>query len=859
MKTKKKFSRLSTDIHPLRYDITLKPDLEAHLFTGSEKISLVLEKPLQTITLHSKDLEIISATISFGKKSLIAQVEYNEEDETISLSFETAIPKGKAVLEFSFAGILADTMRGFYKSTYVVDGKERTMATTQFEATDARRAFPCFDEPARKAIFDIHLVVPAGLTAVSNTLPVRVAEHEAGYKVISFAPTPRMSTYLVACIVGDFEALEAKTTRGVAVRVLTVPGKVHQGKFALDVTVRCLEYFENYFKIPYPLNTLDMIAIPDFSSLAMENWGAITFREIGLLVDEENSSTATRQMVALVIAHELAHQWFGNLVTMEWWTHLWLNEGFATYIEHLAVDELFPEFDVWSQFATGMSGHGLAHALKLDALSTTHPVEVAVHHPNEIGEVFDRVSYDKGATVIRMLAEYIGEKDFRDGLRHYLKKHMYKNTQTEDLWDSFEYVSKKPVRKMMSVWTGKSGYPVLSISRSGKSGISVSQKRFYSSVQSAKKSTDTTLWPVPFSLNGVKGEKQLGLITKRTTKFTDVGDGWIKTNARETALYCTQYEGELLGALIEPIQKQILSPVDRLGVIRDLYALAQAGTVSTTTVLEMLAVYKGETSYAVWVEILSGVRSVSNLIYGTPAYAPLSAYINELLTGIIEHVGWNALEGESQDMALLRPLVLGTASIYGNKRVVQEALLRFKNRTEKAIHPDLRGFIYATFVREGGEREFSEILELYQSESLHEEKNRFLYALGSTKSKKLLGKLLVYALSDNVRMQDRNGVFANVLANHAGRDLAWTYMQKNWKHIGEAYGDGNHLLSRLVESLNRFTTKEAYTSIAQFFKTHSAPSAERTITQTLEHIDSNIRWLARDGKKITQWLQSRVR
>lgn len=857
MKKHHKFSRLSTDVHPVRYDITLHPDLEAHVFSGKETISLVVDVPTDTITLHSKDLEILSVSISYGKKVFTGIVAYNEDDETISVSFTSVIPKGKASLSFSFRGVLADTMRGFYKSTYVVNGETRTMATTQFEATDARRAFPCFDEPARKAIFDIHLAVPAGLTAISNTLPVSVAEHEAGYKVVSFAPTPRMSTYLVACIVGDFETLEARTKRGVLVRVLTVPGKVHQGAFALDVTVRCLEYFEQYFGIPYPLNTLDMIAIPDFSSLAMENWGAITFREIGLLVDEDNSSTATRQMVALVIAHELAHQWFGNLVTMEWWTHLWLNEGFATYIEHLAVDALFPEYDVWSQFATGMSGHGLAHALKLDALSTTHPVEVPVHHPNEIGEVFDRVSYDKGATVIRMLAEYLGEKDFRNGLRHYLKKHTYKNTQTEDLWDAFEHISKKPVRKMMSVWTGKSGYPLLTLAKHPKKGIIVSQKRFYSSVKSAQKSADTTLWPVPVATLSIKGEKQHGLLSKRTQVIPENVDFWIKANARETALYRTKYEGVLLGALVEPIATKLLSPVDRLGIIRDLFALAQSGEVSTTTVLEMVSVYKQETSYAVWVEIISGLRTILNLVHETSSYDALRSYSNEIISQCIETVGWDAVIGESHDTALLRSLVLGFASTIGNELVIKEALFRYRNRKTTPIHPDLRGFVYATYVRMGGEKEFNEIYSAYRAEFLHEEKLRYLHALGAVQSKKLIQKLFSMTLTDTVRMQDRNGVFSAVLAGYTGRELAWNFLQKHWKRIGEAYGDGNHLLSRLVESLNRFTTKEVYKSIATFFKTHSAPSAERTVTQTLEQIDSNVRWLARDGKKITQWLKNR--
>jgi puromycin-sensitive aminopeptidase len=857
MKNKKQFKRLSTCVVPVRYNITLKPDLEARTFVGNEDIDISLTQSCKDIIIHSKDLHIQSVFVSTKNKRVPGRVFYDEQSETILLSFEETVLKGKATLHFSFSGVLTDTMRGFYMSQYVVNGEQRTMATTQFEATDARRAFPCFDEPSHKAIFDIHLIVPVGLTAISNTLPVTIAEHEAGYKMVSFASTPKMSTYLVACIVGDFEALEVKTKRGVLVRVLTVPGKVHQGAFALDVTVRCLEYFEQYFGIPYPLNTLDMIAIPDFSSIAMENWGAITFREIGLLVDEDNSSTATRQMVALVIAHELAHQWFGNLVTMEWWTHLWLNEGFATYIEHLAVDALFPEYDVWSQFATGMSGHGLAHALKLDALSTTHPVEVPVHHPNEIGEVFDRVSYDKGATVIRMLAEYLGEKDFRNGLRHYLKKHTYKNTQTEDLWDAFEHISKKPVRKMMSVWTGKSGYPLLTFVKHPKKGISVSQKRFYSSVKSAQKSTDTTLWPVPVATLSIKGEKQHGLLSKRTQVIPENVDSWIKANARETALYRTKYEGALLGALVEPISTKLLSPVDRLGIIRDLFALAQSGEVSTATVLEMVSVYKQETSYAVWVEIISGLRTILNLAHETSSYDALRSYSNEIISRCVETVGWDAVSGESHDTALLRSLVLGFASTIGNELVIKEALFRYKNRKTTPIHPDLRGFVYATYVRMGGEKEFNEIYSAYSAESLHEEKLRYLHALGAVQNKKLIQKLLSMTLTDTVRMQDRNGVFSTVLAGYTGREIAWNFLQKQWKRIGEAYGDGNHLLSRLVESLNRFTTKEAYKSIATFFKTHSAPSAERTVTQTLEQIDSNVRWLARDGKKIAQWLKNR--
>src|SRR3989344_4623814 len=454
---KKNDVRLPSSVVPVEYKIELKPDLENFTFEGIETISLSLLKSSSYLTLHSKELEIETASILIAKEKVFAKISYNEKKETATFLFPKLIPKGKLELTLVFKGILNDKMRGFYKSQYKIGETVHHIATTQFEATDARRAFPCFDEPAQKAVFHVSLIVPHGKTAISNTLPASVAEHESGFQIIKFHPTPKMSTYLLAFIVGDFEYIERKSNRGVIVRVYTIPGKVHQAKFALGVTVRTLEFYEKYFDIPYPLDTLDMIAIPDFQSLAMENWGAITFREVGLLVDEQNTSTGSKELIAEVIAHELAHQWFGNLVTMEWWTHLWLNEGFASYIPYLVIEKLFPKWNIWERFTNDTQGI----ALRLDALKTTHPIEVEVHHPDEIGEIFDAVSYSKGASIIRMLANYIGAENFRNGLRYYLKKHSYKNTETIHLWQAFEKVSKKPVARMMHNWTSKPGYPVV--------------------------------------------------------------------------------------------------------------------------------------------------------------------------------------------------------------------------------------------------------------------------------------------------------------------------------------------------------------------------------------------------------------
>ncbi|MEI6316241.1 MAG: M1 family metallopeptidase [bacterium] len=857
-KIKKTSVRLPTIATPIHYAITLKPDLESRTFFGHETIMVSLEKQTKKITLHSTELSIKTVNIIFGKHNIEAsKITYNTNIETVTFEFKQMLPKGKLKLSIVFTGILAENMRGFYTSKYVVDGVEHVMATTQFEATDARRAFPCFDEPTHKAVFDVNLIIPGDKMAISNTLPTSIIEHEAGYKIVSFASTPKMSTYLLAFIVGNFEWLEQKTKSGVLVRVLTVPGKSHQGAFALDVTVRCLEFYEEYFGISYPLNTLDMIAIPDFSSLAMENWGAITFREIGLLFDEKHTSIAYKQLVALVIAHELAHQWFGNLVTMEWWTHLWLNEGFATYIEFFAIDKLFPEYDIWSQFivgATATGGHGLGSALHLDALSHTHPIEIEVHDPNEIGEIFDAVSYDKGAAVIRMLAEYLGEKDFQKGLQQYLKKHSYKNASTIHLWEAFEKVSKKPVKKMMSVWTKKAGYPILEAHIS-KNNILLSQKRYFSSSTSAKKIKDHTLWPIPISCATKDGEHKFPLMAKKQMIIPPPVDSWIKFNSRETSLYRTLYDKQLITLLQKPLIEKTLSVSDRVGIVRDAFSFAESGEMNTTDVLELVLLYKNETEYIVWIEIVSGLLFIANILHDTKSYVNFKKYTRDVLSEIITHVGFDMQSGESENNTQLRSLILNTASYFGNTDVIEWAKKAFMYRNEKNIHPDLRKCVYATLIREGGEIEYEILLVMYRNETLHEEKNRILAALGKTQNKKLLLRTLDFALQDEVRMQDRNGLFASVLTNPYGKDLGWLYLKTNWQKIGEVYGEGNHLLSRLISALNLNTTKQSYDDIKSFFKTHRDSSAERTIQQTLEHIDSNIKWLARDEIKISKWLK----
>ncbi|MFA5841010.1 MAG: M1 family metallopeptidase [Candidatus Paceibacterota bacterium] len=867
--------RLSKNVIPIKYDMELRPDLDNFTFSGVEVIDLSISKNTKTITLHSKEIEIDTADILVNGKKIFAKITYNKKQETATFSFSKVIKKGKLKLTLTFRGILNDKMRGFYRSRYNVNGKEYHMATTQFEATDARRAFPCFDEPAHKAVFHVSLIVPKGKTAISNTLPISTLEHEAGYEIIKFSPTPIMSTYLLAFIIGDFEYLESKTKKGVQVRVFTTPGKKHQAKFALDCAVRTLEFYEKYFDIAYPLPGLDMIAIPDFASGAMENWGAVTYRESALLVDENHSSASNKQWVALVVAHELAHQWFGNLVTMEWWTHLWLNEGFASYIEYLAVDKLFPKWDIWTQFSTS----DLGVALRLDALKSTHPIEVKVHHPDEIGEIFDEVSYSKGASIIRMLADYLGEKDFRDGLRHYLKKHSYKNTETSDLWGAFEKVSKKPVAKMMHNWTSKPGYPVIKASIV-KNKLSLTQERFFASPKSKALAKDKTIWQVPISVNN-KGFTQKHFLSRlsqaveprmsdfsaekyATAKEVVSRKTFLKINFGETGFYRTAYSKELLEKLIEPVSKNLLSPRDRLGIVRDLFALAEAGTIPTTDALEFLVAFNNEDNYTVWVEIATGLSRLGQLIAKTPTKEKLDKLVLELFSPVALRLGWNkklAHHGGDDELhadTLLRSLAISRAGVSGDKKIISEARKKFSQiQKGHQVSPDIRGAVYSIVATHGGIKEYNILIKQYKNETLHEEKNRIGNALGDFSNSKILKMACEFALSKNVRIQDTVGILSGVGANPHGRDIWWNFIQKNWKTLVSRYGEGGLTLGRAVKAISGSSEEKHLKNFKKFFANHEAPGAKRAIEQIIERLESNVAWLKRDKKIIEKFLKNK--
>ena len=449
--------RLPDTVRPEKYSIELRPNLKAFSFDGSESIRIQVARPTKTIALNAEGLEVREATVSSSKGGSrpATSIDFDSKREVLQLNFAESIPSGPATLRLSFSGTLNDELAGFYRSRYTMsDGKQGYMAATQFESTDARRAFPCWDEPGAKATFEVSLVVPEGMTAVSNTPPIDEKDLGDGMRLVRFAETPRMSTYLLAFAVGPLDSIEGKARRGTKLGVWALPDRIGHSRWALDEAIRILDYLNDYYGIPYPLEKLDHIALQDFAAGAMENWGAITYRERILLFDPATSSAQTRQTIVEVIAHETAHMWFGDLVTMAWWDDLWLNESFASWMGAKTTGALHPEWKMWTQFLEEDIVRGLA----LDGLKSSHPIEVPVRDPAEIREIFDDISYSKGASILRMLEQFLGEATFRRGIRDYLKAHAYGNARTEDLWRALTAASRQPVRALMGSWTRQTGF-----------------------------------------------------------------------------------------------------------------------------------------------------------------------------------------------------------------------------------------------------------------------------------------------------------------------------------------------------------------------------------------------------------------
>lgn len=864
--------RLFDQLQPQNYQLQLTPNAKTMAFSG--QVTIVATKkgrPSQRITLHQKDLTITAARLYHltkqGEREIVLDRHNTHKrfDELRIHAAEMLYP-GEYRIEIAFKGKITRPMNGLYPCFFndqQNDNKESILLATQFESHHAREVFPCIDEPAAKATFDLTLTTPKNDVVLANT-PAIKRETNGDKQTITFETTPKMSVYLLAFVIGNLQFKEAKTKSGTVVRTYATPQNTPLTAFALDVAVRCLEFYNDYFSLPYPLPKCDLIALPDFASGAMENWGCITFREQCMLVDPQNTSLPVKQYVAMVVAHELAHQWFGNLVTMRWWTDLWLNEGFASWIEYMAVDHLFPEWDMWTQFITDEQ----QNALHLDGLENTHPIEVAVNHPDEIRSIFDTISYSKGASVIHMLHQYLGAEDFRDGLRHYLAKHAYQNTDTTDLWEALATVSKKPVKDFMHTWTSQPGYPLLTTNVSEpktdakkadkllQTTVSISQQRFYTNP--TKKHHHHPVWPVPLHsnlepniLDGVNGQWQVDI-------KSDSAMPW-KLNRQHAGFYRVIYDHDHLQKLAKHIKAKDLGPLDRLGILADVFEATKAGYHDSVSFFELLEFYRHEDNNAVWDIIASSINTTRLIMDDEELRLALRPYINELVSQQLKRLGWKAPSGESHFDSLLRPTILSMASMAENESVVNESLKQFAAISKPSeLDPDLRGVILHTAVRHGNKDTFNKLLTMHNNSTLSEERITLASALTSFKQPELIDEALGLITTDTVRLQDVSYWIAYSFMNRYAKLKTWKWLQKHWDWLNKHLGTDMSFSRLPMYAAAPFSDRDYLKEYRAFFSTVMSPHLERSFKQGIETIEWHAAWQTRDKQAVVNYFQNKA-
>ena len=756
-----------TDVVPSHYALELSPNLDLLTFSCAEQITVNVVKQCSSITLHSKEISIVTASFTSaadGAKVAVSKISYDLVLHTVRLDFgDKPMALGQGKVEISFSGILNGDMAGFYKSTYTdASGNKQIMASTQFEALDARRAFPCVDEPSVKCTFAVTMIVAEHLRAISNMPEIACQYLPNGKKKVVFDVTPKMSTYLLAWAVGVFDMVRAVSKNNVEIRIFSPPGRAEQGRFALDCGVRALDFYDDFFGIPYPLPKLDMLCVTEFAMGAMENWGLVTYREVALMIDDEKASPQAKQRVAIVVAHELAHQWFGNLVTMAWWDGLWLNEGFAAWMEHFCIDALYPEYEIWSQFTTDAFGA----AQRLDSLKTSHPIIVPIKHAEEVEQVFDAISYCKGSCVVNMVYTVLGYDQFRRGLQIYFKKFAYGNTETEDLWAAWSEASGLDVSALMRTWTMNMGYPYLKVveEKWGATDLVVTLEQDWF-LADGSKTPDAPLWSVPLLFATPSGTSDKAqIMTQKRQEFTialkGAGD-WVKINTSQAALARVLHTTQMNDRLKAGLQSGTVSPVDRAAILLDTYALVKAGLAQPESVIEVLRSLENETSSIVWgamQSVLSGMYLLLEQISSAVTDA-FRAFGAKLVLSALAKVGWDPKAQEGHTDKLLRATILALLDTFAcnDPAVVAEARRRFAGHfDDPAMLPsDYKTTVYKIVLQAGGAEEYEKILKTYYATEDNQERKYALFSLGCTNDVALKQRTLDWGVSSgDVKLQD---------------------------------------------------------------------------------------------------------
>ena len=842
--------RLPRDVRPVRYDLVIEPDLDAARFVGEVAIAATLSGPVDSVTLNTAELECSDATLRQGDITVGAEISFDAETERMTLR-----PLGGAQLEpgdvriaCRFAGELNDKLRGFYRSTFVNDaGETRTIATTQFESTNARRAFPCFDEPDFKAVFGVTMIVPSDLMAISCGELVSSEPTADGRRRDTFADTMHMSTYLMAFIVGDLEATDPVDVGGVPLRIVHVRGKSSLTGFGLEAAAFALAWLVDYYGIDYPGTKVDLIAVPDFAFGAMENMGAITFRETLLLADPAKATTAELLRIVDVIAHELAHMWFGNLVTMDWWNGIWLKEAFATFMQVTTTDAFRPEWQRWDEFSIERGA-----AFDVDALSTTRPIEYEVVSPEDAEGMYDVLTYEKGAAVVRMLEQYLGAAGFAAGVRHYLNRHSYANVTTTDLWDALEESSGEPVRAVMDGWIFRGGYPILAVELHS-AGLEISQHRFmYSDSGDDGAAAEASTWSVPVIVRARVDGKivERRLLLEGPSVRLDMGGPveWAVVNAGGHGYYRVRYSGELLARTARQAL-EVMAPIERYGLVDDTYAAVVAGHAPASEFVQLVTDLASETDLHVWQRIVWGLKGL-HAIAEPHGRDTLAVLIRDLATTALGVLGFEPRSDEPDLDRELRGVLFEAAGGRGRDELVRaraRELFDAAPHGAATVEPNLAAAAVQVAAAAGDETDYERMVELYRGADTPQSELRYLQALLLFDRRDLFERTLELFATE-VRTQNAPYLLSAAMTHLDWGPVAWEFVRDQWDDLTERFPQNS--IARMAGGVRGLSTRSLATEVEAFFADHEVPQGALTVAQHLEKMWVNVRLREREGARL---------
>uniref|UniRef100_A0A1B6GWM4 Aminopeptidase n=2 Tax=Proconiini TaxID=565685 RepID=A0A1B6GWM4_9HEMI len=886
------YVRLPTSVVPVSYKIELIPFIWEKNFTfnGNVIILLNVTQSTENITLHINDLKVLSHRLMKYSRGTTVTDDREDEVEVASHSVDLErqflvlhtgrwLEPGQYKVYIQYIGNLNNVLQGFYRSSYKFDNVTRWLAASQFQSTDARRAFPCMDEPALKARFTISIGRPTSMIAISN-MPRKPGSSQPvegvpDYVWDHFEESVPMSTYLVAFVVSDFQHLSDGTFA-----VWAREQALGQARYALDVGPKILRHFEDYFGIKFPLPKIDMVALPDFSAGAMENWGLITYRETAMLYDQVVSTRRNKQRIATVVSHELAHQWFGNLVTPSWWADLWLNEGFASYVECLGVDAVEPSWRIPEQFVV----HEMQSVFLLDVYRSSHPISVEVNHPNEIDEIFDTISYGKGASIIRMMDHFLTTPVFRKGLTRYLNMRKYASATRDDLWQALTEQAQEDsvfdqdmtVKAVMDTWTLQTGFPLVTVTRNyDNRTVTVSQKRF---MLGNATDSDNSLWYIPLTFTNMP---QPDFVTTRPSHWLRAEPSleipvdadshhFIMFNIQETGFYRVNYDAHnwklLIKHLLDVDRFRQIGTLNRAQLLDDALNLARAGVLDYATALDVTKYLSHELDYLPWKSAFQSFKYLTNMLIKTGGFDRFKSYLLALMKGLYDDTGFVDHSTDSQLKVYSRVEVLKWACQLGHEHCISKSVQQFQNwrsspqpDRDNPISANLKSTVYCTAIREGGQPEWDFAWNRYLHTNVGSEKSLLLAALGCSRETWILARYLDRAVTENsgIRKQDAAAVFAAVSSNVIGQPLAFAFLRDQWKRVKDYFGGHLFVINNIIQfSTARMTVKFELEMLKDFARAHNTEfgGATKVVLQQIEKTEGNVAWMERNYRPIMDWL-----